>query len=115
MGTRPTSTSAGFAWIVTVLGLWFGFGRTAAAQDWPDIFDPAQLLTLNLTIDPADWATIQNDTSFSIEVPAQFWLTGEASILISVRRKSDPELAAAAGFDKVSLSLDINDFVPGQT
>jgi hypothetical protein len=88
--------------------------QSAAAQDWPDIFDPALLPTLNLTMSAADWATVQGDTSFSIEVPAQFWMDGEAPISISVRRKSDPALTAAAGFDKVSLSLDINEFVQGQ-
>jgi hypothetical protein len=97
------------------LGLLLGVAQPAAAQDWPDIFDPEQLLTLNLSMAPGDWATVQNDTSFSTEVPAQFWLDGEAPILISVRRKSDPALSAAGGFDKVSLSLDVNDLVAGQT
>jgi len=100
---------------VVALGLLVGATQSATAQTWPDIFDPGQLLTLNLTIDPADWATIQGDTTFSMEVPAQFWLNSEPSILISVRRKSDPALTAAGGFAKVSLSLDINDFVLGQT
>ncbi len=104
-------------WVPTALavGLLIGTVQSAIAQTWPDIFDPGQLLTLNLAIDPGDWATVQGDTSFSVEVPAQFWLEGEAPMLISVRRKSDPALTGAGGFAKVSLSLDINDLVLGQT
>ncbi len=101
--------------IIAVAILLGFFPQLAVAQNWPQIFDPGQILTLNLTISSGDWSTIQNDSSFSIEVPAQFWLDGESPILISVRRKSDPALTSAPGFDKVSLSLDINDLVPGQS
>jgi hypothetical protein len=104
-----------FPTIVVSAGLLLGLPKSAATQVWPDIFDPGQILTLNLSIAPADWSTIQGDTSFSTKVPAQFWLDGEAPVLISVRRKSDPALTAAPGFAKVSLSLDINDLVLGQT
>ena len=109
-----TALLDGWRSIAGAVCLLVGVGQPAAAQNWPDIFDPAQLLTLNLTMTNNDWSTVQNDNSFSIEVPAQFWLTGEAPILISVRRKSDPDLTAG-GYKKVSLSLDINDLVPGQT
>jgi hypothetical protein len=47
----------------------------ARAQDppaWVAVFDPFQLLTLNLTIAAADWDTIRRDMTFEIEVPAQF-------------------------------------------
>ena len=77
-----------FPTIVVSAGLLLGLPKSAATQGWPDIFDPGQILTLNLVTAPADWSTIQGDTSFSIKVPAQFWLDGEAPIVISVRRKS---------------------------
>jgi hypothetical protein len=114
---RKTRRGEALRWALTALaaGLLLGAAHPAVAQSWPDVFDPGQLLTLNLTMDPGDWTTVQGDTSFSIEVPAQFWLDGEASMLISVRRKSDPALSAGTGFNKVSLSLDINDLVGGQT
>jgi hypothetical protein len=88
---------------------------SAAAQGgWPQVFDPTAVLTLHLQIAPADWTTVQNDASFSIEVPAQFWADGEAPILVSVRRKSDAALTAVPSFKKVSLRIDINEFVLGQ-
>jgi hypothetical protein len=87
----------------------------AGAQGgWPQVFDPNVVLNLHLQMTGADWNTVQNDTSFSVEVPAQFWADGEAPILVSVRRKSDKALTAAAGFKKVSLRVDINEYVLGQ-
>ncbi|MCH7700516.1 MAG: lamin tail domain-containing protein [Planctomycetes bacterium] len=96
---------------VAVTGLLTG---AAMAQGWPDVFDPFQLLTLNLEMDNADWQTIQNDESLSIEVPADFWADGEEPILISVRRKSADPLTEGQGYIKVSLKLDINEYVTGQ-
>ncbi len=82
---------------------------------WPEVFDPERVLHLELSMTPGDWATVQGDTSFSIEVPAWFGLAGEAPILVSVRRKSCDALTGAPGFDKVSLKIDINEYVAGQT
>jgi hypothetical protein len=70
------------------------------------VYDPLQLLTLNLDMEPGDWSKVKKDTTFDIEVPAMFWADGEEPILISVRRKSADRLG-----DKVSLKLDINEFV----
>jgi len=84
------------------------------AQGWPEVFDPLQLLALHLEMDNADWQTIQNDESLSIEVPAMFWADGEDPILVSVRRKSADPLNNGGGYTKVSLKIDINEFVPGQ-
>ncbi len=84
------------------------------AQGWPGVFDPLQLLALHLDMDNADWQTIQNDESLSIEVPAMFWADGEVPILVAVRRKSADPLNSGGGFTKVSLKIDINQFVPGQ-
>ncbi|MEN8205590.1 MAG: CotH kinase family protein [Pseudomonadota bacterium] len=81
----------------------------ASAYEWPGVYDPLQLLTLNLNMAPGDWSTVKSDTSLGIEVPATFWADGEAPILVSVRRKSGDALG-----DKVSLKIDINDFVSGQ-
>ncbi len=89
-------------------------GPAGAQGGWPQVFDPTVVLTLNLQLAPTDWTTVQNDTSFSIEVPAQFWADGETPILVSVRRKSDAALTAAPGFKKVSLRIDINEYVLGQ-
>ncbi|MEN8205265.1 MAG: CotH kinase family protein [Pseudomonadota bacterium] len=81
----------------------------ASAYEWPGVYDPLQLLTLNLDMDPGDWSTVKNDQTLDIEVPAMFWADGEEQILVSVRRKSGDALG-----DKVSLKIDINEYVGGQ-
>ncbi|UCH84205.1 MAG: CotH kinase family protein [Candidatus Latescibacterota bacterium] len=86
----------------------------AVAEEWPSVFDPLQLLTVNLELDSLDWVTIQNDDTFDIEVPAMFWANGETPIEVSVRRKSCDALYQSPDFLKVSLKIDINEFVPGQ-
>ncbi len=90
------------------------FTGTAAGQGWPDVFDPLDLLSLHLEMDHADWQTVQHDESLSVEVPAMFWADGDDPILISVRRKSADPLTENPAFVKVSLKLDINEYVAGQ-
>ena len=87
----------------------------AAAQNWPDLYDPLQMLRLNLDMAPADWVTIQDDLTFSIEVPAMFWKDGEVPILVAVRRKSATAIQNGTTFKQVSLKIDINELVPGQS
>lgn len=84
----------------------------AQAQDWPAPFEPTQVLTLELEMDPADWDTIRHDTTNEIEVPAMFRATGDAGpILVSVRRKSSRALPSEADPIKVGMKVDINEFV----
>ena len=99
-----------------LLGMMCIISLPSSAQQpgYPDVFDVGLFQTLNLTIDPADWATVQADESYSIEVPAQFWADGEAPILVGVRRKDAFSLTQAAGYDKVSLRIDMNEYVLGQ-
>ncbi|NIO28917.1 MAG: hypothetical protein GTO29_10250 [Candidatus Latescibacteria bacterium] len=99
---------------VTFLVISAVFSAPAGAQAWPAFFDPNQLLTLNLQMDPADWDTVQNDLTFDIAKPAWFWLDGEDSILVGVRRKSCDALGGSPHFLKVSLKIDINEYVPAQ-
>ena len=75
------------------------------AETWPEVFDPLELLTLNLDVDPGDWEVVQGDLSFNIEVPARFHADGEESLLVSLRRKPGNTLGP-----KVSLKIDINEF-----
>jgi spore coat protein CotH len=100
--------------IATVTMMVLAGGVRAQADGWPEVFDPLQLLTLNLEMDAADWQTIQHDETFEIEVPAMFWADGEDPILISVRRKSADPLTENPAFMKVSLKLDIDQYVVGQ-
>ena len=99
---------------LTVVAATIHFATPTQAQEWPEIFDPLVLRTLYLDMSDEDWVTIQNDETFEIEVPALFWLEGEAPILISIRRKSADALTNATGYDKVSLKIDINELVSGQ-
>ena len=85
------------------------FAHAQGSAGYPGVYDPNQLLNLNLTMDPNDFTTIQNDETFAIEVPAQFWADGENSILVAVRRKSAISLNG-----KVSYKIDVNDLVNGQ-
>lgn len=91
------------------------FAPPQAQLGWPEIFDQKRVLHLELSMDPVDWVTVQGDTSFSIEVPAMFGLSGELPILVSVRRKSSDSLQNGTPFAKVGLKIDINDLVQGQT
>ena len=86
----------------------------ASAQPWPDVFNPFQILTLNLELAVSDWDTIRRDTTNEIEVPALFWADGESPILVSVRRKSSRALPSEADPIKVGLKIDINELVDGQ-
>lgn len=86
----------------------------AFAQTWPDVFNPFQILTLNLQLSEQDWDTIRHDTTNEIEVPALFWADGESPILVSVRRKSSRALPSEADPIKVGLKIDINELVDGQ-
>src|SRR5262245_19027838 len=81
------------------------------AQGWPAVFDPLQLASLNLQMDPLDWETIQNDPTFEIEVPATFWADGETPIHVSVRRESAVPLQNGTPFSKVALKIDFDEFV----
>lgn len=88
----------------------------AGAQTWVDVYNPFQVLTLNLELEQADWDTIRHDTTNEIEVPALFWADGEeeTKLLVSVRRKSSRALPSEADPIKVGLKVDINEFVDGQ-
>jgi spore coat protein H len=89
--------------------------RSASAQNWPAVFEPTQVLSLNLQIDPADWQTIQDDDTFDIEVPATFWADGDTPITVSIRRKSAVPLQNGTPFRKVAYKIDFDEFVDGQS
>src|SRR5687768_2502797 len=87
------------------------------AQPWVDVYNPTQVLTLNLEMAPADWDTIRFDLTNEIEVPAMFWADGgtEPTLLVSVRRKSSRALPSELNPVKIGMKVDINEFVNGQT
>jgi hypothetical protein len=85
------------------------------AQDWPEVFDPNLLLTLNIEMNPADWNEVVDDETFDIEKPAWFWTDGEESqkLFVSVRRKSADPIPPAWGEGgvKIGLKIDINEYI----
>ena len=103
-------------WTVVVIAALLSAPQAGAqAPGWPDIYDPFTMHTLNLSMSGNGWQTVQNDNSLSIEVPALFWTGNEAPIFVTVRRKSATALSAAQGFKKVSLKIDVNALVSGQS
>lgn len=83
-------------------------------QNWPDVFDPTLLQTLNIEISESNWNTIVNNETFDIELPACFWADGEEDnkLYVAIRRKSGDPLPAA-GHTKISLKIDINELYSG--
>jgi hypothetical protein len=72
---------------------------------YADLYDPFQVLNLNLEMDPDDWSTILNDTDYTEVRPAYFWADGESKILVSAKRKPN-----VANGDKIALKIDINEY-----
>jgi spore coat protein CotH len=79
----------------------------ATSSGCAGVFNPDQLLTLALGIDPGDFSRVLADTTYSIVAPAQMQCEGEAPLTVGVRRKR------SGGRQKVGFKLDMNAFVPG--
>jgi hypothetical protein len=93
--------------VVTIL-LAVAHNVVAQTPDWPELYDPELILNLHIKLKSDDFNTINNDSTFEIEVPALFWeeADGEASAqLVSIRRKSADPLGP-----KVSYKIDINEY-----
>lgn len=80
----------------------------ATASGCPGIFNPDQLLTLALDVDPSDWNQVLSDSTYSVVVPAQMHCEDEPPLTVGVRRKR------SGGQQKVGLKIDMNAIVPGQ-
>ena len=93
----------------------------ARGQDCLNLYDPLQVLTLNVTMDPADWDTLRFSCPGGVCTPPPHsyftaFLSCENSplILVGIRRKNNPAEPSDSDPQKVSLKIDINEFVPGQ-
>lgn len=116
---------AGLTVLALALGAVLSEQASAVVPDWPDVFDPTVVHHLNISVmAPTDttcagpenatsWDLIQQDTTFTVELPALFWADGETPICVSVRQKSNTPLGPSSD-PKVSLKLDINELVGGQ-
>ena len=97
------------------LSTWSAVGALAAAMlaqparagvpaDWPALYDPFTLVTLNLELEPADWDTIRFDLTFEIEVPAMFWADGEGlAAIVEGLRRQEARMGEDFSFSKLLL------------
>jgi len=77
----------------------------ASTDTWPGVFDPFTVLSLYLDLDDNDWDTIRRDNTNTIEVPAQFYATGETPIAVTVRRKSSRALPSESNPIKIGMKV----------
>ena len=77
----------------------------AQVPSYADLYDPFTVRNLNFEMDPGDWSTVKNDSSYTEVRPAYFWADDESKIIVSIKRKPN----AAIG-DKVALKIDINEY-----
>ena len=110
------------AFVAMVAGV-FLCNSSAQGQGWPEIFNPSQLMTLNMEIDPDDWQAVLNthpgdggpapDCIYDPpKVPAYFWMDGEETqkIRVEVRRKKGFAFPNESNPQKVALKIDINEY-----
>ncbi|MFN7139395.1 MAG: CotH kinase family protein, partial [Limisphaerales bacterium] len=110
--------------LLKIIGAVCLFAATATAQvntnTWPGVFNPLSITTLHFEVDPQKWEQIRHDTNFydpalNIRVPCLMWEEGSTNKLtVQIRRKSDRALPSESNPQKVSLKIDINEYVPGQ-
>ena len=107
-GTRATQVAP--VAVTPAIGL---SSRSALGQGWPEVVDPDPLLTLNLSMAPADWDTIRFDTTNTIEVHADSWADGEEAnkLDVAVRRKSCSALPNEPDPLKIRSELNINECI----
>ena len=105
---------------LAVMGVVAGSAVSKAdPRSWPGVLDPFHVTTLHFEVDPVAWEAIKRDTNFydpvlNIREPVLMWAEGEEPIRVQMRRKSDAALPSEANPQKVSLKIDINEYVTGQ-
>jgi hypothetical protein len=80
----------------------------ATAAGCAGLFNPEQVLRLELEMAGGDLAALRADTTNSVLFPAELRCEGEAAVSVGVRRKR------SGGTDKPGLKIDIDWAVPGQ-
>jgi hypothetical protein len=78
-------------WLVS-LCLVFVFRSPVAAQEWKEVFNPYQVITLHLQMESNDWDRVRHDQPIQNEswIPelaeAQMWADGETPITVQTYR-----------------------------
>lgn len=73
------------------------------------VYNPDQVLSYHIEMDPGDWSALLADTSYATFFPAQFRCEDGAAITVGIRRKR------SGGAVKVGLKVDMNELVAGQS
>ncbi len=82
-----------------------------AQDDWQDLYDPFRIRTIHLQMESgSSWGSVVSDSDFNNPQNALLSTDDETPIPVTVKRKSDPAVG-----QKVSVKIDINARVPGQT
>jgi hypothetical protein len=115
-------------WTVLVFLVAVHFVASAVrGAPWPDVFNPLRVRTIHVEIDPATWDAIRHDQNYNncntpgcdpaLNIRAQCVMWDDedpARLVVQIRRKSDPALPDEADPQKVSLKIDVNEYVTGQ-
>lgn len=80
----------------------------STAQGCAGVFNPDQVLVLELTMSGGDWSGLKADATNSVYYPAQLRCGDEPPVSVGVRRKR------SGGTDKPGVKIDINWAVAGQ-
>ena len=107
------STAAAALLGVTFIGA-APYAAHASTENWPEVFEPFVLRTLNIEMSDQDWDFIRKDLTETYR-PGWFSADGETPINVAIRRKSSRALPSESNPVKVSLKIDINEYVDGQT
>lgn len=127
MKTKLTRANAAAIVAIAMFTVVFCTGSAQAIEidwpdpNWPEIFEPNQLLTFYLEMDPDDWQAILHNSPgpdppdcilVEIELPAMFWMEGEEhlKIKVAVRRKKGFAFPDETDPCKVALKIDINEY-----
>lgn len=83
-----------------------------APTSWSQVYDTSALLSLNVRLTESDLATIRNDETFDVKVPAVFWVDNIApdpgAWNITIRRKSATPIG-----EKISYRLALESKIGG--
>ena len=96
------STAAAALLGVTFIGA-APYAAHASTENWPEVFEPTSLRTLNIEMSAQDWDFIRKDLTETYR-PGWFSADDETPIYVAIRRKSSRALPSESNPIKVSLS-----------
>jgi CotH kinase protein/Lamin Tail Domain len=105
--------------VLFFLGAWVA--SPALAQNCADLYNPNQVLTMHITIDPVVWNTVRNSCPGGycgsrphVYYPATLRCGSGTAIQVGIRRKNGLAVPSESDPQKIPLKIDIDEFVPEQ-